>query len=139
MPTLEVSTEADEKQLAEDEQLLKQAKVATDGPGLLEFFKKQTPTDADRKRVAELMLQDISRSSRTRFVAVRFGNVLGSRGSVITAFTAQIERGGPLTVTHPEVERYFMLIPEASQLVLQAAAIGQDGQVMVLEMERHQL
>src|SRR5690606_1329334 len=69
-----------------------------------------------------------------RYVSVRFGNVLGSRGSVIPAFTEQIRRGGPVTVTHPDVERYFMLIPEACQLVLQAGAIGHDGQAVVLDM-----
>nr|WP_246336126.1 nucleoside-diphosphate sugar epimerase/dehydratase [Flexivirga oryzae] len=86
------------------------------------------------KRLAERLTASFAERASGTYVSVRFGNVLGSRGSVITAFTAQIERGGPITVTHPEVERYFMLIPEASQLVLQAAAIGQDGQVMVLEM-----
>lgn len=86
------------------------------------------------KRVAERLTADFAGLDKGRYVSVRFGNVLGSRGSVITAFTAQIESGGPITVTDPDVERYFMLIPEASQLVLQASAIGHDGQVMVLDM-----
>ncbi|WP_245633036.1 polysaccharide biosynthesis protein [Luteipulveratus mongoliensis] len=86
------------------------------------------------KRLAERLTADFAHRGKGTFVSVRFGNVLGSRGSVISAFTSQIERGGPITVTHPEVERYFMLIPEACQLVLQASAIGQDGNVMVLEM-----
>ncbi len=86
------------------------------------------------KRIAERLTADFADLGVGRYVSVRFGNVLGSRGSVITAFTAQIERGGPITVTDPDVERYFMLIPEASQLVLQASAIGRDGHVMVLDM-----
>jgi FlaA1/EpsC-like NDP-sugar epimerase len=86
------------------------------------------------KRVAERLTADFARRSMGQFVSVRFGNVLGSRGSVVPAFTAQIERGGPVTVTHPDVERFFMLIPEACQLVLQSAAIGTDGEVMVLDM-----
>ena len=86
------------------------------------------------KRVAERLTADFANREAGRYVSVRFGNVLGSRGSVVHAFTAQIERGGPITVTHPDVERYFMLIPEACQLVLQAAAIGTDGEVMVLDM-----
>lgn len=86
------------------------------------------------KRVAERLTAEFAHRDDSTYVSVRFGNVLGSRGSVLTAFTAQIERGGPVTVTHPDVERYFMLIPEACQLVLQAAAIGQDGEVMVLDM-----
>ncbi len=86
------------------------------------------------KRVAERLTADFAQRERGRYVSVRFGNVLGSRGSVVHAFLAQIERGGPVTVTHPEVERYFMLIPEACQLVLEAAAIGIDGEVMVLHM-----
>ncbi|MGN7246457.1 polysaccharide biosynthesis protein [Janibacter anophelis] len=86
------------------------------------------------KRITERLTSDFATRDNGTYVSVRFGNVLGSRGSVITAFTAQIEAGGPVTVTHPEVERYFMLIPEACQLVLQSAAIGKDGQVMVLDM-----
>lgn len=86
------------------------------------------------KRLAERITSDFGRKEPGRFVSVRFGNVLGSRGSVIPAFTAQIKNGGPVTVTHPDVERYFMLIPEACQLVMQAAAIGHDGEVMVLDM-----
>lgn len=86
------------------------------------------------KRVTERLTADFADKDEHTYVSVRFGNVLGSRGSVITAFTAQIEQGGPITVTHPDVERYFMLIPEACQLVLQAAAIGRDGEVMVLDM-----
>ena len=85
------------------------------------------------KRICELYLQNVL-SGSTEVVAVRFGNVLGSSGSVIPKFKAQIEAGGPITVTHPDVTRYFMLIPEACELVLQAGAIGQGGEIFILDM-----
>lgn len=87
------------------------------------------------KRLAELMVQGVAaREPATQFVSVRFGNVLGSSGSVVPLFTRQIDRGGPVTVTHPEIVRYFMTIPEAAQLVLQAGLMGNSGQIFVLDM-----
>jgi len=86
------------------------------------------------KRTAELVIQDLSNRSKTRYVAVRFGNVIGSNGSVIPIFSEQIRKGGPVTVTHPEMTRYFMTIPEAAQLVLQAGAMGQGGEIFILDM-----
>jgi FlaA1/EpsC-like NDP-sugar epimerase len=85
------------------------------------------------KRIAELLLLSLQ-NGRTQYVAVRFGNVLGSNGSVIPIFKSQIASGGPITVTHPEMRRFFMTIPEACQLVLQASAIGKGGQICVLDM-----
>jgi FlaA1/EpsC-like NDP-sugar epimerase len=86
------------------------------------------------KRAAEIYVQSLARQSRTKFSTVRFGNVLGSNGSVIPIFHDQISKGGPVTVTDPEVLRYFMTIPEATQLVLQAGCIGKGGEVFVLDM-----
>ncbi len=86
------------------------------------------------KRLAEMVVQSMDKVSDTKFVAVRFGNVLGSRGSVIPTFKRQIAKGGPVTVTHPEMVRYFMTIPEAAQLVIQAGAMAAGGEIFILDM-----
>lgn len=86
------------------------------------------------KRMAERLTAGVAEESSGKYVSVRFGNVLGSRGSVLPAFAEQIAKGGPITVTHPDVTRFFMMIPEACELVIQAAAVGRDGEAMVLDM-----
>ena len=86
------------------------------------------------KRIAEIYTQTLAEQSETKFITTRFGNVLGSNGSVIPRFRQQIEDGGPVTVTHPEVTRFFMTIPEACQLVLQAGALGNGGEIFIFDM-----
>ena len=86
------------------------------------------------KRIAEKYIQSLNANSKTKFITTRFGNVLASNGSVIPRFQKQIEEGGPITVTHPEITRYFMTIPEACQLVLEAGALGKGGEIFIFDM-----
>ena len=86
------------------------------------------------KRIAEIYIQTLNQAGKTAFITTRFGNVLGSNGSIIPLFRSQIEKGGPITITHPEITRFFMTIPEACQLVLEAGAIGKGGEIFIFDM-----
>ena len=114
---------------------------AAEAAGVSNFVNISTDKAADpksvlgySKRIAERLTADMARRADGAYISVRFGNVLGSRGSVLHTFTAQIRAGGPVTVTHPDITRYFMTVEEAVQLVIQAGAIGEDGEVMILDM-----